>query len=209
VSTRSWARTILRRLRAAYPGARCALVHQSPYELTVATILSAQCTDEMVNRVTPELFRRYPTPAALASAPAAEVESLIHSTGFFRNKTKNIQGMAQRLVAEFRGEVPRTMEELLTLPGVARKTANVVLGVAYGIAEGVCVDTHVKRLAARLGLTGEQDPGRVERDLMGLLPRKDWIEISHLLIWHGRKVCAARAPACDRCVLNDRCPGRA
>ncbi len=206
---KAWARTVLERLRSAYPDAECALVHESPYQLTVATILSAQCTDERVNRVTPELFRRYPTPEALAAAPQAEVEGLIHSTGFFRNKAKNLQGMARRLVAGFRGEVPRTMEELTTLPGVARKTANVVLGVAYGLAEGVCVDTHVKRLAGRLGLTREQAPAKVERDLMRLLPRRDWIDISHLLIWHGRRVCAARKPACDRCVLNDRCPSRA
>ncbi len=209
MSARSWARTILKRLRGAYPEAKCALHHANAYQLTVATILSAQCTDGMVNRVTPELFRRYPAPEALAAAEPAEIEALIHSTGFFRNKAKNIQGMARRLVAEFRGAVPRTMAELLTLPGVARKTANVVLGVAYGVAEGVCVDTHVKRLAARLGLTAEREPEKVERDLMALLPRKDWIEISHLLIWHGRRVCAARRPACDRCLLNDRCPSRA
>jgi len=201
-----WARTVVRRLRGEYPDCRCALVHSSPYELIVATILSAQCTDEMVNKTTPALFARYPTVDALARARLPTVERLVKSTGFYRNKAKSIVGMAQRVVAEYAGAVPQTMEELLTLPGVARKTANVVLGVAFGKAEGVVVDTHVRRLSNRLGLTKESDPVRIERDLMALLPRKDWIDVSHLLIWHGRRVCTARKPACDRCLLADRCP---
>jgi len=201
-----WAQTVVRRLRGEYPEARCALTHENPYELVVSTILSAQCTDEMVNRVTPELFRRYPTAEKLATATRPAVEKLIKSTGFFRNKTKNITGMAKTLVKDFGGKVPQTMDELLTLPGVARKTANVVLGVAFGKAEGVVVDTHVRRLSGRLGLTKEDDPTKIERDLMALLPRSDWIDIGHLLIWHGRRVCAARKPLCDRCILRDRCP---
>jgi len=207
VSTpKNWARTVVRRLRKEYPDAECALVHADPYQLTVATILSAQCTDEMVNKVTPALFARYPGPKDLAQADAREVERLIKSTGFFRNKTKNILGMARKLVSEHGGVVPRTMDELLGLPGVARKTANVVLGVAYGIAEGVVVDTHVKRITKRLGLTAHADPVKVERDWMELLPRKDWIDVSHLLIRHGRRVCSARRPKCGDCVLADRCP---
>jgi len=204
----AWARTVVRRLRKEYPDAECALLHENAYELTVATILSAQCTDEMVNKVTPELFRRYPTPEKLARARRATIEKRIHSTGFFRNKAKNIQGMAQRLVDEFAGRVPQTMDELLSLPGVARKTANVVLGVAFRKADGVVVDTHVGRITRLLGLTHETDPKKVERDLMELIPRKDWIEISHLLIWHGRRVCIARRPRCDACVLQDHCPGK-
>jgi len=202
----AWARTVVRRLHGEYPDCRCALTHANPYELIVATILSAQCTDEMVNKVTPALFRRYPTPVALAKARQPAVEKLIKSTGFFRNKARNIIGMAKKVVADFGGHVPRTMDELLTLPGVARKTANVVLGVAFGLAEGVVVDTHVRRLSQRLGLTREEDPARIERDLMKVLPRSDWIDIGHLLIWHGRRVCKARKPLCERCILRDRCP---
>jgi len=205
---RNWGRTVVRRLRREYPDVDCALIHDNPFELTVATILSAQCTDEMVNRVTPALFHRYPTPEKLARGRPETVEGLIHSTGFFRNKAKNIRGMARRLVDEHEGEVPRTMDELLALPGVARKTANVVLGVAYGIAEGVVVDTHVKRITGRLSLTDEKTPEKIERDLMEILPRRDWIDVSHLLIRHGRRVCNARKPACDVCVLADRCPSR-
>jgi endonuclease-3 len=201
-----WAQTVVSRLRGEYPEARCALTHGNPYELVVSTILSAQCTDEMVNRVTPELFRRYPTAEKLAKAKKPAVEKLIKSTGFFRNKTKNITGMAKTLVEDFEGKVPQTMDELLTLPGVARKTANVVLGVAFGKAEGVVVDTHVRRLSGRLGLTKEDDPTKIERDLMALLPRSLWIDIGHLLIWHGRRVCGARKPLCERCILRDRCP---
>jgi len=201
-----WAKTIVRRLRGEYPDVHCALTHENPYELIVSTILSAQCTDEMVNKVTPALFAKYPTAGALAKARLPSVEKLVKSTGFFRNKAKNITGMARKLVADFDGKVPRTMEELLSLPGVARKTANVVLGVAFGKAEGVVVDTHVQRLSQRLGLTKEEDPKKIERDLMEALPKSDWIDASHLLIWHGRRVCSARKPQCDKCVLRDRCP---
>lgn len=204
--SRTWARTVVRRLHGEYPDAECALVHENAFQLAVATILSAQCTDEMVNRVTPALFRRYPTPEKLARARAATVEKLIHSTGFYRNKTKSLLGLARMLVSDFHGEVPQKMEELLTLPGVARKTANVILGVAFGKAEGIVVDTHVKRLSNRLGLTEHADPGKIERDLMELLPRQEWIAVGHLFIWHGRRVCRARRPACDRCLLSDRCP---
>ncbi|MHC4134713.1 MAG: endonuclease III [Planctomycetota bacterium] len=204
--SKAWARTVVRRLHGEYPDAECALVHKNAFELAVATILSAQCTDEMVNRVTPTLFRRYPTPEKLARARPATIEKLIRPTGFFRNKTKSILGLAGKLVSEFDGQVPQTMEELLTLPGVARKTANVILGVAYGKADGVVVDTHVKRLTNRLGLTEHADPKKIERDLMELLPRTEWIAAGHLLIWHGRRVCSARKPACDRCLLSDRCP---
>ncbi|MHC4816945.1 MAG: endonuclease III [Planctomycetota bacterium] len=204
--SKTWARTVVRRLHGEYPDVECALVHENAFELAVATILSAQCTDEMVNRVTPTLFRRYPTPEKLARARTATIEKLIHPTGFFRNKTKSILGLARMLVSDFDGEVPQTMEELLTLPGVARKTANVILGVAYGKAEGVVVDTHVNRLSNRLGLTEHADPKKIERDLMELLPRSEWIAVGHLLIWHGRRVCSARKPACDRCLLSDRCP---
>jgi len=201
-----WAHEVVRRLRLEYPDAECALIHKNPYELVVATVLSAQCTDEMVNKVTPGLFRQYPTPLKLGRSRQATVERLIHSTGFYRNKAKNIRGLGKQLTDEFDGEVPRTMDELLTLPGVARKTANVVLGVAYGIAEGVVVDTHVKRITKLLGLTRNTDPKKVEQDLIRLLPRADWIDVSHLLIWHGRKVCIARRPRCEACMLADRCP---
>ena len=200
------AREATDRLRVEYPDAHCALVHGNPFELIVATVLSAQCTDEMVNKVTPELFRRYPTPARMARAQRESLEKLVHSTGFYRNKAKNIHGLAQRLVAEFDSEVPRTMEQLLSLPGVARKTANVVLGVAFRQAEGVVVDTHVKRITGLLGLTKKTDPVQIERELMYLLPREDWIDISHLLIWHGRKVCIARRPRCETCMLAGICP---
>jgi len=201
-----WARTVVRRLREEYPDAECALKHGDPFQLAVATVLSAQCTDEMVNKVTPALFRRYPTPGKLARARQATVEKMVKSTGFYRNKAKSIRGLARKLVDDHGGQVPRTMEELLALPGVARKTANVVLGVAYGLAEGIVVDTHVKRITRLLGLTKETNPVKVERDLVALVDRADWIDLSHLLIRHGRKVCTARKPACDRCVLHDRCP---
>ena len=206
--SKAWSRTVVRRLRKEYPDVECALVHRNAYELTVATILSAQCTDQRVNLTTPALFSRYPTPQKLARARAGSVEGLIRSTGFFRNKTKNIIGMAKRVVDRYGGTIPESMEELLELPGVARKTANVVLGVAYGRAEGVVVDTHVKRLGKRLGLTARTDPVRIERELMVLLPKRDWIDASHLLIRHGRLVCGARKPRCGDCVLADRCPSR-
>jgi endonuclease-3 len=197
---------ILTRLMAAYPDARCALEHRNAFELLCATILSAQTTDARVNLVTPTLFARYPTPAALARATPADVEAIIKSTGFFRNKTKSLIGMARALVTDHGGEVPRTMEELRLLPGVGRKTANVILGNAYGINEGITVDTHVTRLSRLLGLTRHDDPVKIEQDLMRLVPRDHWALISHLLIFHGRQVCIARRPRCADCVLSDICP---
>jgi len=202
------ARRVFRKLREAYPDAETALVHRNAFELLVATILSAQCTDVRVNQVTPELFRRYPDPASLAAARPADVEALIRSTGFYRNKTKSIQGAARRIVETHGGAVPETMEALTALPGVARKTANCVLGNAFGKNVGVVVDTHVKRLAGRLGFTEHADPVKVERDLMARFPRRDWTLLSHLLIAHGRAVCKARAPACERCLLRRSCPKR-
>jgi endonuclease III len=203
---RQRAREILARLRRDYPDATCSLTHESPFQLLVATILSAQCTDERVNLVTPTLFARFPDAVAMAAAECSEVEQLIQSTGFYRNKAKHIQGTAHRIVTEFKGQVPNDMAALLTLPGVARKTANVVLANAFGINSGVTVDTHVKRLSYRLGLTRHTDPGKVEQDLMKLLPQVDWEIFSISIIYHGRAVCQARKPACDRCSLNDLCP---
>lgn len=197
---------IIRLLRAAYPDARCELDHRNAYELLVATILSAQCTDQRVNMTTPALFARYPTPEALAAGDRAEIEELVRSTGFYRNKAKNIQEAAQRIVATYGGEVPADMDELLTLMGVARKTANVVLGVAYGIGSGVVVDTHVKRVSSRLALTAETDPDKIERDLMALVPPEEWVDFSHLLIFHGRRTCDARKPRCAACTLHGLCP---
>src|SRR5918912_783763 len=199
-------RQLIRLLRKEYPEARCSLDHGNALELLVATILSAQCTDERVNVVTSHLFRKYRTAEDYASAPAAELEADIKSTGFFRNKAKSIRGACKQIGERHGGSVPRSMEELLELPGVARKTANVVLGNAYQIASGVVVDTHVSRLSARLGLSGEKVPEKIERDLVGLLPESDWIDFSHLLIAHGRKVCKARGPACGECVLARLCP---
>jgi endonuclease-3 len=181
-------------------------VYQDPFQLLVATILSAQTTDVRVNMVTPALFARYPTAASLARAKVGDVEKLISSVGFYRTKAKNLVGMAQRLVAEHGGEVPRTMAELQALPGVGRKTANVVLGNAFGINEGIAVDTHVGRLSLRLGLTRHTDPVKIEQDLMRLIPREDWTLFSHLLIFHGRQICIARKPKCNECVLADICP---
>lgn len=197
---------LLRRLKAAYPDATCALDHQNAFQLVVATILSAQCTDARVNLVTPALFARYPDAHALAAARQEDVEELIRSTGFFRNKAKNLIAMAQALVERHGGEVPNTMEALHVLPGVGRKTANVVLGNAFGINEGVTVDTHVARLSQLLGLTSNDDPVKIERDLMPLFPQADWALLSHLLIFHGRQVCIARRPQCASCVLVDLCP---
>ncbi|TAF57737.1 MAG: endonuclease III [Oscillatoriales cyanobacterium] len=196
---------IFARLTELYPDATCSLDYETPVQLLVATILSAQCTDERVNKVTPELFRQYPDAPRLAGASREAIETLVRSTGFFRNKAKNIQGACQKIVEEFGGDVPRTMEELLTLPGVARKTANVVLAHAFGINAGVTVDTHVKRLSHRLGLTQHTNPVQVERDLMPLIPQADWENLSIRLIYHGRAVCDARKPACDRCQLVDLC----
>jgi endonuclease-3 len=197
---------IIARLRAAYPDAHCALDYETPIQLLVAVILSAQCTDERVNLTTPALFARYPTAEALAAAEQAEMEELVRPTGFYRNKARFIREAAQRILLEYAGEVPPAMDDLLSLPGVARKTANVVRGEIYGLADGVTVDTHVKRLSGRLGLTAETDPVKIERDLMAIIPRENWIEIAHLLIWHGRRVCFARKPNCPGCVLNDICP---
>lgn len=200
------AKLIFKRLARAYPDAKCALDHRNAFELLCATILSAQCTDARVNLVTPTLFARYPTPEALAAASPVEVEEIIRSAGFFRNKTKSLIGMAQALVGNHGGEVPRSMEQLRPLPGVGRKTANVILGNAYGINEGVTVDTHVGRVSRRLGLTRHDDPVKIELDLMPLYPRKDWALLSHLFIFHGRRMCIARRPKCEECVLNDICP---
>ncbi|HET6576839.1 MAG TPA: endonuclease III [Gemmatimonadales bacterium] len=197
---------LLTRLLAAYPDAHCALEHRDAFELLCATILSAQCTDARVNLVTPVLFEHYPTPEALARARPAEVEAIIQSTGFFRNKTRSLIGMAQALVADYGGQVPRTMAELLGLPGVGRKTANVVLGNAFGINAGITVDTHVARLSRLLGLTRHSDPLKIEQDLMPLFPRDHWALLSHLLIFHGRQVCIARRPRCEACTLSDLCP---
>ena len=203
---RARAKVVLRRLKKAYPDAHCALGHADAYQLLVATILSAQCTDARVNMVTPALFARYPTAGALAHAAQPELEDIIRSTGFFRSKSKNLIGMAQALVADHQGEVPRTMAALEALPGVGRKTANVVLGNAFGIDEGVVVDTHVTRLARLLELTRAKEAPKIEQDLMALFPRKDWTLLAHLLISHGRQVCIARRPKCDACVLADVCP---
>lgn len=197
---------IIRLLHLAYPNAKCELNYTNALELLIATILSAQCTDVRVNMVTPALFAKYPTAQAFAEADSAELEEAIRSTGFYRNKAKNIQAACRRLVTEYGGEVPANMDQLLTLAGVARKTANVVLGNAYGIADGVVVDTHVQRLAGRLGLTADEDTGKIERRLMELVPRTEWIDFAHLLIFHGRRVCNARKPNCGICVISHLCP---
>ena len=192
-------------LAKTYPNVVCALNHRNAWELTVATILSAQCTDVRVNLVTPALFKAFPTPKAMAAASLLELEELVRTTGFFRNKAKNIKGAAKVVVEEFKGKVPQTMEELLSLPGVARKTANVVLGSFYGIASGVVVDTHVQRLSRRLELTKEEDPKKIELDLMKIIPQDRWIDFSHELIHHGRQVCIARKPRCSECTLEKLC----
>ncbi|RCJ38330.1 endonuclease III [Nostoc minutum NIES-26] len=206
LSKKQQALEILVRLKHLYPDATCSLNYSTPVQLLVATILSAQCMDERVNKVTPELFSRFPDAASLANADLAELENLVRSTGFYRNKAKNIQAACRMIVCEFDSVVPNKMEELLQLPGVARKTANVVLAHAYGINAGVTVDTHVNRLSQRLGLTEHSDPIRIEKDLMGLLPQADWENWSIRLIYHGRAVCKARSPACEACNLADLCP---
>jgi len=193
-------------LKTLYPSAETALIHRSPYELLVATILSAQCTDERVNKVTPELFKAAPTPEALCALDTEVLQEIIRSTGFYKNKAKSLKGAAQVIVETHGGRVPDTMEELVQLPGVARKTANVVLGSAFGKSVGVVVDTHVKRLSGRLGLTDEVDPVKIEQDLMKLYPEDQWVSLSHLLIFHGRRVCKARKPRCEECVLAEDCP---
>ncbi|MEX2155033.1 MAG: endonuclease III [Gemmatimonadaceae bacterium] len=197
---------IYRRLEAEYPDATCALDHRNPYELLVATILSAQCTDRRVNMVTPALFAKYPNAEALSAANPEDLEEMIKSTGFFRNKTKSLLGMSAAVVTKHGGDVPRTMDELVKLSGVGRKTANVILGNAFGLDEGVVVDTHVSRLSNRLALSRESDPVKIEQDLMSLFPRKQWTMLSHLLISHGREVCDARRPLCEKCVVNQLCP---
>jgi len=197
---------LVRRLRKAYGDAECALVFHTPLELLVATILSAQCTDQRVNLVTKPLFRKYRSAADYAAAPVEELQRDIQSTGFFRNKAKNIKACCRQLVDRFGGRVPEDLESLVELPGVGRKTANVVRGTAFGLASGVVVDTHVSRLSRRLGLTVQTDPVKIERDLMDLLPRRQWIDFSHRMIHHGRRICVARRPKCDECPLADICP---
>jgi endonuclease-3 len=199
---------ILRGLDEAYPNVECALTHRSPWELLVATILSAQCTDVRVNMVTPALFQRFPTPQAMAKASIEELEELIRTTGFYHNKAKSIQGAARKVISDFGGKVPETLAELVTIPGAARKTANVVLGVCFGKAEGVVVDTHVFRIARRLGLAKGDTPQKVEQELMKILPQPRWIGFSHQIIHHGRAVCDARKPKCDRCNLEQLCTSK-
>ena len=199
-------RKIVARLKKAYPDAKCSLNHSNPLELLIATILSAQCTDERVNIVTADLFRKYRTCSDYLKVPVGELQNDVRTTGFFRNKTKSIQGACKVLDEEYDCRVPETMDELLKLPGVARKTANVVLGNAFGIATGIVVDTHVSRLSQRLGLTTNKTPEKIERDLVEIVPKKDWIDFSHLLIYHGRRVCKARRPSCETCVVEKYCP---
>jgi endonuclease III len=199
---------ILQRLDRMYPNATCALHHTTPWELLVATILSAQCTDKRVNEVTPGLFAKYPTPEDFAAVRPEVLAQDIKSTGFFNNKAKSIVGAAKRVIGEFHGEVPRTMEEMLTIPGAARKTANVVLGTAYGIASGVVVDTHVQRIAQRLDLTRNTEPAKIEQDLVKTVPQDRWIRFSHEIILHGRALCTARNPQCQACDLNSLCYAR-
>jgi endonuclease III len=199
---------LLRILDATYPGATCALVHRTPWELLVATILSAQCTDKRVNEVTPGLFRKYPTITDFAHAPLAELAQDIRSTGFFNNKAKSVIGAANKILSDYHGKVPRTMEELLEIPGAARKTANVVLGTAYGIASGIVVDTHVQRVSQRLDLTRNTDPVKIERDLMKIIPGQKWILFAHQIILHGRALCVARKPKCASCPLDPFCYAR-
>ena len=198
--------SLIKSLKKHYPNASCSLDHKTPLQLIVATILSAQCTDERVNKVTPSLFKKYPTPEAYARSSPLDLEKAIHSTGFYRNKAKSLRGMAAVLVEKFEGKVPKKMDDLVALPGVARKTANVVLGNAYGIADGVVVDTHVSRLSARLGLSDQKTPEKIEKDLMAKVPKSDWVWFSHAIILHGRQVCKARAPQCDTCSLRPHCP---
>ena len=201
--------SVLRTLRKEFPSARTELHHENAFQLLVATILSAQCTDDRVNMVTKVLFRKYPGPRHLASVPREELEKEIRSTGFYRMKAKNVIACSGMLIERFGGEVPQNMEDLVNLPGVGRKTANVVLGQAFGITSGVVVDTHVHRLARRLGFTTEETPEKIEADLMDLFPEKDWIELGTVLILHGRKTCNARRPDCPACAVNDRCPSSA
>ena len=206
VELKQRAAEIIKRLKKAYPDAQCALNHSNAFELLIATILSAQCTDERVNIVTADLFRKYHGPEDYLKVEQTELEKDIHSTGFFRNKSKNIQGACRRLIDEFGGQIPRSMDEILTLPGVARKTGNVVLGNAFGIASGIVVDTHVGRLSQRLGLTTNENAEKIENDLLQLVPKRYWIMFPHWLITHGRQICTARKPKCRQCVLANICP---
>jgi endonuclease-3 len=206
IDPKAQARRVVRQLAADYADAVCALEHETPYQLLVATILSAQCTDERVNKVTRPLFAKYPTAHDIAALPVAKIEKLVASTGFFRNKAKNIKACSQALVDQFDGEVPQDLDTLVGLAGVGRKTANVVLGTAFGIPTGVVVDTHVGRLSRRLGLTTQTDAVKVETDLMAILPQREWIDFSHRMIWHGRKVCNARKPLCQECSMRRFCP---
>jgi endonuclease-3 len=206
LNPKSHARRVTQALEQVYPDAMCALTHSDPYELLVATILSAQCTDVRVNAVTPALFRRFPDTSSLAAAESGELEELIRSTGFFRAKARNLLAMARQLVRDHGGQVPDQLDALTVLAGVGRKTANVVLGTAFGVASGIVVDTHVQRLSRRLGLTTGKTPDQIERDLMGLIPRRDWVDFSHRLIQHGRRVCLARRPKCDECAFAAMCP---
>lgn len=203
---RSRTASIVGRLKREYPEAECALIHETPFQLLIATILSAQCTDERVNIVTKELFKHYHDPKSMAAASRENIEKLIQSAGFFRNKAKNIVECSKKLVELHDGEVPRELDALVQLPGVGRKTANVVLGVSFRIPSGVVVDTHVTRLSQRLGLTSQNDAVKIERDLIVVLPKEEWIDFSHRLIWHGRRVCKARTPLCSECVLAELCP---
>jgi endonuclease-3 len=197
---------VVRRLNADYPAATCALENETPFELLVATILSAQCTDERVNMVTPELFRRWPTAVEMARAPVKAIEKVIQSTGFFRNKAKNIKAASQSIVAQHNGQIPRDMDAMVALAGVGRKTANVVLGTAFGMATGVVVDTHVTRVSRRLGLTEHTDPVKIEQDLMQIVPKSEWVNFAHRMIHHGRQICTARKPKCPQCSMNKFCP---
>jgi endonuclease-3 len=206
IDPKKHARKVVALLKQEYPEATCALVHETPFQLLIATILSAQCTDERVNIVTKDLFAKYPTPAALGAVPIKRLEKLIQSTGFFRNKAKSIHECCLKLVAEHGGQVPREMEKLVQLAGVGRKTANVVLGTAYRLTTGVVVDTHVTRLSQRLGMTRHKDAEKIERDLMQQLSQEEWIDFSHRIIWHGRRICKARRPLCGSCVLEKVCP---
>lgn len=208
VDRRAQAARAIKDLRALYPKAECELDYSNPLQLAVAVILSAQCTDKRVNMVTPALFKRYRTAADFAAAEPAELEALIRSTGFYRSKARSIREMAAAVAGEHGGKVPQTMEELLTLRGVARKTANVILGTAYGKSEGIVVDTHMKRVSFRLGLTRQTDPVKVERDLMACVPRKDWIYFGHAMVWHGRRLCGALKPQCAACPMASYCPKR-
>ncbi len=203
---RRYAAKIAKILRRTYPDATCALRFGNPLELLVATILSAQCTDKRVNEVTKDLFARYRAAADYANAPLEALESAVQSTGFFRNKAKNLRACCEALVSKYGGEVPRDLDALVTLPGVGRKTANVVLGTAYGIASGIVVDTHVARVSRRLGLSRHKDPAKIEKDLMAMIPQAEWVDFGHRMVHHGRRICAARRPKCDLCPLGDLCP---